>query len=183
MMARIINRNTKTGSPDKGEPEYVLIGKLRRAHGVTGEIVLGIVTDFPERIKSGKTVYLGNRHTPSRITGCRSFHKDLLITLEGFHNREEVAELTNHDVFVRTSELPPLPDGQLYHHQLIGLSALREDGFSLGTVTEILSTGANDVYVITDSEGRETLIPAVESVVLKIDLESGKIIVRPPEWE
>jgi 16S rRNA processing protein RimM len=183
MMTRLSNKNRKPGSPSKGEPEYVLIGKLQRAHGVTGEIVLGIITDFPERIKTGKVLYLGSQHIPRKISGCRPFHNNLLITIEGVRNREEAAELTNLDVFVRTSDLPELTDGRLYHHQLIGLNVVREDGYLLGKIREILVTGANDVYVIVNAEGQETLIPAVDTVVKQIDLESGNIVVRPPEWE
>ncbi len=79
--------------------------------------------------------------------------------------------------------LPNLEDGRYYHHQLIGLNALREDGTSLGSVQDIIVTGANDVYVVVDAAGNETLLPAIDSVVLKIDLETKSIVVRPPEWE
>jgi 16S rRNA processing protein RimM len=183
MMTRLYTRNRKPGSPVTGEPEYVLIGKLQRAHGVTGEIVLGVHTDFPERIKTGKTIYLGDQHLPKKLTGVRPFHDHLLLTLEGIRNREEVAELTNLEVFARVSDLPDLEDGRFYHHQLIGLNAVLENGLSIGTVQDILVTGANDVYVVVDPAGHETLIPAVESVVLRIDLESKSILVKPPEWE
>jgi 16S rRNA processing protein RimM len=183
MMTRRIYRKKIPGSPVTGEPEYVLIGKLQRAHGVTGEIVLGLMTDFPERINAGKIIYLGGQHTPHKITGTRPFHDHMLITMEGIRNREEAAELTNLDVFVRIRDLPALDDGRFYHHQLIGLNVLREDGSLLGSIQDILVTGANDVYVVVDTAGNETLLPAVDSVVLKIDLESKSIVVRPPEWE
>ncbi len=183
MMTRLQNRSRNPGSPKSGEPEHVLIGKLQRPHGVTGEIVLGLMTDFPERIKSGKVIYLGNNYSPRKITGVRPFHDHLLLTMDGVRNREEAAELTNLEVFVRISDLPTLSDGRFYHHQLIGLKVLLENGSSLGIIHEILVTGANDVYVVANSEGRETLIPAVESVVLKVDLDSGSVLVKPPEWE
>jgi 16S rRNA processing protein RimM len=183
MMTRIPTRIRASGSPQKGEPEYVLIGKLQRPHGVTGEIVLGLMTDFPERIKAGKTIYLGGHHSPRKIAGTRPFHDHMLITLEGIKNREEAAELTNLEMFVRTEDLPVLTDGRFYHHQLIGLKVLLQDGSSIGTVTEIIETGANDVYIVKDAEGNETLLPAVESVILSVDLSSGTILVKPPEWE
>jgi 16S rRNA processing protein RimM len=183
MMTRQLNRVMKSGSPVKGEPEYILIGKLQRTHGVTGEIVFGVQTDFPERVKAGKTVYLGNNHYPKRITGTRPFHNNLLIIFENIKNREEAAELTNLEVFVLTKDLPALENGQYYHHQLIGLNAVLEDGTSIGTIRDILVTGANDVYVVVNPEGIETLLPAVESVILDIDLETGSMKVKPPEWE
>ncbi|HEX7557184.1 MAG TPA: ribosome maturation factor RimM, partial [Leptolinea sp.] len=117
MKNRLLNSNRKSGSPEKGEPEYVLIGKLQRPHGITGEIVLGVQTDFPERIKPGKIIYLGLKYSPRKITGIRPFHNDLLITMENLKNREEAAGLTNLEVFVPVSELPALSDGRYYHHQ------------------------------------------------------------------
>lgn len=183
MMARLLNRVKVPGSPSIGEPEYILIGRLQRTHGVTGEIVFGIRTDFPERIKTGKIVYLGNKHLPIKITGIRPFNNNLLITLENIKNREEAAEFTNLEVFVLTKDLPRLVDGQFYHHQLVGINAVLEDGTSIGTLREILVTGANDVYVIINSDGHETLLPALEAVILDIDLETKCMKVKPPEWE
>jgi 16S rRNA processing protein RimM len=176
-------RNNRTGSPHRGEPEYVLIGKLQRAHGVTGEIVLGVTTDFPERIKRGKVIYLGADHSPRKISGARPFHNNVLITMEGIRNREEAAELTNLEVFVRVDELPALSEGQYYHHQLVGLKAVLENGEEIGTVTEIMETGANDVYVVTDKAGKEILLPAIDSVIIRVDLSEKQMVVKPPEWE
>ncbi len=160
-----------------------MIGKLQRAHGVTGEIVLGITTDFPERIKRGKVIYLGADHSPRKISGTRPFHTNVLITIEGILNREEAAELTNLEVFVRIDELPALSEGQYYHHQLVGLKAVLEDGTEIGTVTEIMETGANDVYVVTDPAGKELLLPAIDSVIIRVDLPAKQMVVKPPEWE
>ncbi len=176
-------RNNRTGSPQRGEPEYVLIGKLQRAHGVTGEIVLGITTDFPERITRGKVIYLGADHSPRKISGARPFNTNVLITLDGIRNREEAAQLTNLEVFVRIDELPPLSEGQYYHHQLVGLKAVLEDGTEIGTVAEIMETGANDVYVIADPAGKEILLPAIDSVIIKVDIPAKQMVVKPPEWE
>jgi 16S rRNA processing protein RimM len=183
MTTRLPGRNNRTGSPHKGEPEYVLIGKLQRAHGVTGEIVLGITTDFPERITRGKLIYLGAKHSPVMITGARPFHNNMLITLEGIRSREEAAVMTNLEVFVRTEDLPALSEGQYYHHQLVGLKAVLENGTEIGTVTEIMETGANDVYVVTESSGNELLLPAIDAVIIRVDLAVKQMVVNPPEWE
>jgi 16S rRNA processing protein RimM len=76
-----------------------------------------------------------------------------------------------------------LEEGLYYHHQLIGLNAVLEDGQVLGTVQDVLVTGANDVYVILNPEGVEILLPAVNSVILDIDLKTKSMKVKPPEWE
>jgi 16S rRNA processing protein RimM len=91
--------------------------------------------------------------------------------------------LTNLEVFVKTDELPALSDGQYYHHQLVGLKAVLEDGAEIGTLTEIMETGANDVYVVTDAAGKELLLPAIDPVILRVDLSAKQIVVKPPEWE
>lgn len=145
--------------------------------------MLGITTDFPERIKRGKVIYLGADHSPRKISGTRPFHTNVLITIEGILNREEAAELTNLEVFVRIDELPALSEGQYYHHQLVGLKAVLEDGTEIGTVTEIMETGANDVYVVTDPAGKELLLPAIDSVIIRVDLPAKQMVVKPPEWE
>jgi 16S rRNA processing protein RimM len=183
MMTRMIKRAMKPGSPVTGEPEYILIGRLQRTHGVTGEMVFGVKTDFPERVEVGKTVLLGDQHLPKRISGVRPFNNNLLITLEGIKNREEAALLTNSDVFVFTKDLPELADGLYYHHQLVGLDVILQNGKSIGTIREILVTGANDVYIVNAPDGKEILLPAVESVILDIDIKTKTMKVKPPEWE
>jgi len=86
-------------------------------------------------------------------------------------------------VFVRTDTLPNLPEGQYYHHQLIGLQIVTEQGSRLGKLVEILETGSNDVYVISGEEGQEILLPALEGVILAVDLEKKEMRVQPPEWD
>lgn len=182
-MVRHFNRMKKSGSPDIGEPEYIVIGKLQRTHGVTGEIVLGIQTDFPERITSGKTVFLGKNYKPFKITGTRPFNNNMLITLDGIKNREEAAELTNLEMFVLTKDLPELADGRYYHHQLIGMTVVDDNEQVLGNVRDIIVTGANDVYIIQDEKGIELLLPAVDSVIVEVNLNTRTMRVKPPEWE
>ena len=88
----------------------------------------------------------------------------------------------NLQVFVRADALPDLPEGVYYHHQLVGLTVKDESGKIFGKLDEILQTGSNDVYVIRDADGKEVLFPALEDVIISIDLEQQIMIVRPPEW-
>jgi 16S rRNA processing protein RimM len=76
----------------------------------------------------------------------------------------------------------PLPPGQFYVFQIVGLRARTAGGEALGEVVDVLRTGSNDVYVVRSSTGTETLLPAVEGVIETIDLAAGEIVVRPPEW-
>lgn len=166
------------GSPSPGEPVFLAVGKLGRPHGVRGEIVLHVLTDFPERLEAGVVVFLGPDYQPVEIQSQRSHRDALLLSLEGFHTPEAVAELTNQYLFVRAEDRPPLPEGEYYHHQMIGLQVLDEDGQVLGTLSQILETGANDVYMVLPPEGPEILLPAIEDVILEIDLDQRQILVR-----
>jgi 16S rRNA processing protein RimM len=166
------------GSPLPGEPVFLAIGKLRRAHGVHGEILMEVFTDFPERIKPGALMYLGSEHTPMHLLKYRGHREGLLISLEGYSTPEEVGELRNLIVYVSTADRPPLPEGEYYHHQLIGLRVLSDTQLSLGTVAEILETGASDVLVVRPEHGPEVLIPLADAFILEINLARGEIIVH-----
>lgn len=171
-----------TGSPREGEPVFLAVGRLRRAHGVEGEMLMDILTDFPERLKTGKTLYLGEAHQPVRIKGVRGHDREMIIHLEGISTPEGAAPYRNQMLYVKASELPELDEGVYYHHQLLGLSVIDEVGQPLGKLADILETGANDVYVVKTPDGKELLLPALEEIILEVNLERGEMRVRPPEW-
>jgi 16S rRNA processing protein RimM len=181
---RIDSQNPQegTGSPMPGEPVFVIVGKLRRPHGVHGEILMDVQTDFPQRLRRKKTVYVGEKHLPLVIESVRTQDRALLLSFEGYEGCDAVGQLRNHFVYVKTSELPNLPEGEYYFHELVGLRVVNEQGVELGVLAEILETGANDVYVVRSAEGAETLLPVIDEVVRHVDLERGEICVRPPEW-
>ncbi len=171
------------GSPKPGEPTFLVVGKLRRPHGVKGEIMMDILTDFPQRLRKGKQVFVGPQHTPQTITSVRTKNQTLLVSFAGFEDCDQVGVLRNMDVYVQSAGLPELPEGEYYFHQLIGLKVVDEAGNALGELTEILETGANNVYVVRNAEDREILLPAIDGeVILKVDLERGEMHVCPPVW-
>jgi 16S rRNA processing protein RimM len=171
------SRNS-SGSPAGGEPEFLVVGKLGRPHGIWGEISMEVLTDFPERIVPEANFYVGSRQSPLQLQSCRPHKRGLLVKFEGFTLREQVAVLSNQLVQVRRDDRPPLPDGEYYLHQLLGLRVIDEENQQLGIVTDILSTGANDVYVIRSDDGVEILLPAIDSVILKIDLDTKQVHVH-----
>lgn len=166
------------GSPPTGEPVFLVVGKLRRPHGLGGEMLMDVLTDFPERLKPKLTVYAGDNHSPLRIRSCRWHRQAMLIAFDAYRDPETAGELRNCLIYVRSDTLPPLEEGEYYHHQLLGLRVLSDEGQSLGVVAEILETGANDVYVVRSETGPEILMPNIDSVVLEIDLERGKMLVH-----
>ncbi len=171
-----------TGSPQGSEPVYLTLGKLRRAHGTKGEIPLEIYSDLLELLSPEQVVYVGETHQAYTIQETRWKNELLLIKFKGLSDRDIVSKLTNAFVYVRTDQLPSLADDEFYLYQLIGLAVYEEDGPYLGRLTEILRTGANDVYLVESDAGEEILIPAIEDVILEIDLERGTILVSKMEW-
>ncbi len=145
---------------------------------------MDILTDFPERLRVGRTVYIGEeKHLPMKVARVRPAGKTFLLGLEGIETREQASELRNQYVFVQTKTIPLLPKGEYYHHQLLGLKVVDDQGNVLGKLDEILETRANDVYVVRAEDGSELLLPAVENeVILNVDLKQGEIVVRPPQW-
>ena len=173
-----LQQSNPSGSPDTGEPEFLVVGKLRRPHGVRGEILMDILTDFPERLHPDVVVYVGDTHQPICIRNTRQHSQALLVTFDDYDSRESVGELRNEYVYVPLDDRPPLPDGEYYYHELIGLQVESDMGENLGVLTNILETGANDVYIVSSDESPDILLPAIESVILEIDLERGRMLVH-----
>ncbi len=175
------NQN-KQGSLQNSGPEFICIGKIHRAHGIRGDVILDPMTDFPERIRRGKIVYVGEDH--KALTVCRVREKPpyLLVGFSEIGDETAASEFRNQYMYVRTADLPPLPEGEYYFHELIGLDAVGADGQNIGVLSEILETGANDVYVIRKPDGTEELIPDIPQFILKIDIEAHTITINLPEW-
>ena len=172
------NANGTAGSPIIGGPAFLAVGKVRRPHGVAGDVLVEVYTDFPERLQTKAVVYAGETHIPLIIRRQRSHNDGLLLAFDGFTNPEQVGRFRNQILYIVVADAMELPEGEFYYHELLGLVVTDEKGESLGKVTEIMQTGANDVYVVTDAAGHEILLPAIAEVVLDVDLDSKKMIVH-----
>ncbi len=170
-----------TGSPESGEPVFVIIGKLRRPHGLRGEMIMEIHTDYPERFSVGNTIRIGFQQTPMVIRSIRPHREFVLISFEGYNNPEELGDLRNQYVYIDATEIPDLPAGDYYHHQLIGLQVINENDHHIGKVIEILVTGANDVLVVQQSDNKEVLLPYVSKYLIEVNLDDGylKMMILP----
>lgn len=167
------------GSPTAGEPVvYLAVGTLRRSHGIRGDMLLDINTDFPERLKPGTFLYVGDKKQRIKITRRRPHNDGMLLGFEGIINAEQTARYRAETVYVPVKDRPALPEGEYYHHQIIGMQVVDEDGIALGAITEIIETGANDVYVVKNAAEREILLPAIKQVLLEVNLESNTMRVH-----
>lgn len=170
-----------------GEPvraELVIVGEVTRAHGVGGAVRVAPVTDFPDHLLALKRVVIvhGPAARPARVERAEASGQFVVMKFAGIDTPEEAGTLRGATLQIPPADVVPLPPGQFYIFQIVGLEARTVEGQPVGTVVDVLRTGSNDVYVIRTPEGRETLLPAVDSVVLSIDVAAGRMIVRPPEW-
>jgi 16S rRNA processing protein RimM len=172
-----------SGSPRSGEPVFLTIGKLKRTHGVKGDLVMEVLTDSTESFTVGMHVFVGPKHVPLIVSGVRATHTELLIRFEGYTDCDQAAIFRNQVVAIRSIEAPSLRKGRFYQHQVIGLSVVDENENPIGVISEIITTGANDVYVVKTDSSEEILIPAVKEFVKKIDIESKRMVVKLPDWE
>ena len=156
------------GSPT-GEPLYLSIGFLRRPHGLHGEIIMDLHTDFSERLRKGRRLFVGEQHKPVTLESVRPHGHGMLVKFKTIDTPEGVGQFRNQWVYAKTKDLPSLPEGQHYQHELLGIHVVDDNGNPLGTLKEIMETGANDVYLLRDESGKEILLPNIPSVILEVD--------------
>lgn len=174
-------KNNYSGLSKIDEPVFLVAARLRKPHSLSGEWALEIITDFPERLRKGKTVYVGEEKIPLTIKHTRGQIGRFIVAFKENITDTNILLLRNQFVYVKTSELPSLPEGNYYHHQILGMEVQDEQQQTIGRISEILETGANDVYVV-QGDGKEILIPAIESVIIHIDAVKKVIVVKLPDW-
>ncbi len=173
------NRSSGLHQP---ELRYLAIGKITRVHGLKGEVSVAVLTEFPERFEITRQVYVGDSFeaVPYQITHHRWHKGHVLLTFAGITNRTDAEPLKGQLVQIPLAEAMPLPDGEVYIFQLLGLEVFTVEGQRLGVLVDVLETGANDVYVV-DNQGREILLPAINDVIKTIDLEQARMVVEVME--
>lgn len=155
--------------------ELVSIGKIVGHYGYKGEVKVTPLTDFPQRFEGLKQVMV-NKHgaiSIAQIEKVKINHNMLLIKFSGIDSKESALEIRGSLLQIEETELYPLPEGYYYHFQLLGLKVFDGRRGFIGILTDVLETGANDVYLIKSDDYGEILIPAIKEVVKKIDL-AGK---------
>lgn len=172
------HRNQPVHMPDG----YIAIGLVTSVHGLKGEIKVELHTDFPERFAPGILVLIGDELIERTIKHARPHKNQLLLVLEGVHSREEAEALRGQWIFVNEDDAVELDDDTYWVHDIVGISVQTEDGQLLGTVKEVIFTGANEVYVLATepsvNQGKDLLLPAIADVVQKVDLAANLMIVR-----
>lgn len=174
------------------QPEYLVLGRVLRPHGVRGELRVSTMTDYPERIADLEQVFLsrsvdGENAKAYPIESARLHQDYVLIKFKNIPDRTAADRLRDLYVLVDMEHAVPLEDDEVYLYELIGLTVKLENGTVIGTLADVLETGANDVYVVTNETHGTILIPAHDETIIKINLDDEEIIVAPPPgtlpWE
>ncbi len=176
-MARSRLRPAPGAAQPEPTPGFAAVGQVLTTRGVHGEIKVLPLTEFPERFNRGRTLWLGGQ--PRRVVRSQWVGEVVYLRLGGIATIEEAAPFRGTLLEIREELLAALPAGEYYLHDLVGLAVVTDDGRPLGRLAEVLATGANDVYVVR-GEAEEWLVPALEDVVLAVDLESRTMRVSIP---
>ncbi|MHC0037189.1 ribosome maturation factor RimM [Pseudoneobacillus sp. C159] len=162
------------------------VGKIVNTHGIRGEVRVISRTDFAnERYKVGNTLYLflDEKNDPLELkVASHRNHKNFdLLTFEGHENINHVEKFKGGILRIPESQLSTLEENEFYFHEIIGCEVFTLEGEEIGKIKEILTPGANDVWVIKNKSGKEILIPYIEQVVKEIDVKNKKVLIDPME--
>ena len=160
----------------------VAVGKVVRTHGIRGALKVVPYGETLGEMEAGEKLFSIEDSGQRQLTlvSLNSQKRVLIVQFEEIDGMDQAQALTGKDLFIDKDRLPRLPSGEYYHFQLIGLSVETREGKPLGTLSTVLETGGNDVYVV-EMGGKELLIPAIEEVIGEVDLLNGKLIVDLPE--
>ena len=165
--------------------EFLNVGKIVNTHGIRGEVRVISQTDFPEeRYRKGQrlTLFRENKAPLELTVAGHRKHKNFdLLTFEGYPTINDVEPLRDGILKVSKDELSELTENEYYYHEIIGLTVIDEQARELGKIKEMLSPGANDVWVVQRKCKKDALIPYIESVVKQIDLDKGEVHIEIPE--
>lgn len=156
------------------------VGVITRTHGIRGEVKVYPTTDSPLRFQEFERVLLkcGGRMRCFPIESARFFKNMVILKLRGIDSMEEAEQYRGGELYISREDGEPLSENEYYIGDIIGLLAEDEDGNSLGTVKDVLQTGANDVYVVAREGKRDLLLPAIHDCIKQIDLENGRMTVH-----
>lgn len=163
--------------------DLILLGRIMGTHGVRGQLKVLPYSGEADGVKASRTLFVGgtgdvwNAYPVAAVSG---HGKKLLVRLQRLDTIEQVQHLIGSEIYALRSELPPLEEGEYYWQDLMGMQVVTEDGEVLGPITDIFSTGSNDVYAVQGRD-KEYLIPAIADVVVNVDLQHRIMTISPLE--
>lgn len=160
--------------------DFLRVGVISSTHGVRGEVKVYPTTDDIERFNILKDVYLdtGSQKLLLEIENLKFFKNMVILKFKGFDNINDIEKYKGRDLLITRDKAVKLAPDENFIVDLIGLSVVTDEGEQFGTVTDILQTPANDVYVIEGKDGKEYLFPSIKECILNVDLNEKKVLVH-----
>ena len=160
--------------------QLLRVGVITSPHGIRGEVKVFPTTDDPKRFKKLKKVILdtGKERLPLDVESVKFFKNMAILKFKGYDNINDVETYRQKDLLITREQAVKLEPDEYFITDLIGLQVEDEDGNAIGTMKDVLETGANDVYVVELNNGKELLLPAIKDCILQVDIEGGKMTVH-----
>jgi 16S rRNA processing protein RimM len=159
---------------------YLRVGVISSTHGIKGEVKVFPTTDDPNRFKDLKQVYLdtGKEFMPLEVEGVKFFKQLVILKFKGIDNINDIEKYRGRDLLITRDQAVKLEKDEYFIFDLIDSEVITDEGEKLGILAEIITTAANDVYVVKTSEGKEILLPSIKECILDIDVDNKKITVH-----
>lgn len=160
--------------------QYLRVGVITTTHGLRGEVKVFPTTDSKERFLELDEVVLrtSREETVLHIEKVRFFKQLVIVKFKEYNRIEEVENLKQAELYVSRDNAAPLEEGEYYIGDLIGMKVFTDDGEEFGEISDVMETGANDVYVIDTQKYGEVLIPAIKQCILEVDIQSERMTIH-----
>ena len=164
--------------------DMALVGRIARAHGLRGQVIVNADTDFPgERFQEGAELFVerGGRVQPVRVTSVRFQHDRPVIGLEGIETMTDAEALAGLELRIPIDRLVTLPAGTYYHHDLVGCRVETADGRAVGVVTDVDAAMGGSRLVVDGGARGEILIPLAAEICTAVDVVGKRIVIAAPD--
>lgn len=160
--------------------QFLRVGVISSTHGVRGEVKVFPTTDDPARFKKLKTVILDTKKEQKtlEITGVKFFKNQVILKFKGIDNINDVEKYKGMDLLISREDAVPLEENENFIIDLIDMTVITDTGETLGTLVDVLQTGANDVYIVKTAANKEVLLPAIKDCILDVNVEEKRMLVH-----
>lgn len=160
--------------------DFLRVGVITSTHGIRGEVKVFPTTDDINRFKTLKQVILdtGKEYLDLEIEGVKFFKQYAILKFKGIDNINDIEKYKGKDLLVTRDNAVKLEEDEYFIYDILGSKVISDEGNELGELTEVLTTAANDVYVVKTKEGKEILIPSIEECILNVDTEKKELKVH-----
>jgi 16S rRNA processing protein RimM len=155
----------------------VAVGRITRAHGLNGDVAVFVISEVEDRFADGATVWLEDGRALT-IASSRRHGDRLIVRFREVRDRTQAEAIGKALLVVPESISPDLPEGSWWDHQVVGCAVSTDGGRALGELRDVIHTSANDVWTVVDDAGTETLIPVLNEVLVEVEVDAKRIVVK-----